>query len=347
MNWNTENIVKLLQSTDEEEQKLFAEAALVKKENVGNVVYFRGLIEYSNICGKNCCYCGIRKDNHKILRYTMTSEEVLEAAMYAHTQGYGSIVLQSGEMESGNFTQKIEDLLKKITDNTKGELGITLSLGEQEESALEKWKNAGASRYLLRIETSNPNLYRKIHPNNSKHSFERRVECLKTIKQLGYQAGTGVMIGLPFQTNNDLANDLLFFKEINYDMFGMGPYIEHSETPLYQYRNDLMPLRQRFDLTLKMIAVLRIMLKNVNIAATTAMQAIDPNGREKAIEVGANVIMPNLNPVKYRDKYLLYEDKPCLDEHKEQCKSCLEMRINLIGEKIGYFEKGDSKHYEK
>ncbi|MDR2511565.1 MAG: [FeFe] hydrogenase H-cluster radical SAM maturase HydE [Bacteroidales bacterium] len=347
MNWNTENIVKLLQSIGEEEQKLFAEAALIKKENVGNVVYFRGLIEYSNICSKNCYYCGIRRNNQKILRYTMADEEVLEAAIYAHTQGYGSIVLQSGEIESEKFTQKIEDLLKKITGSTKGELGITLSLGEQEEKVLEKWKNAGASRYLLRIETSNPDLYRKIHPNNSKHSFEQRVQCLKTIQELGYQAGTGVMIGLPFQTDNDLANDLLFFKEINYDMFGMGPYIEHSETPLYQYRQHLMPLQQRFDLTLKMIAVLRIMLKNVNIAATTAMQAIDPNGREKAIEVGANVIMPNLNPIKYRDKYLLYEDKPCLDEHKENCKSCLEMRIHLIGEKIGYFQKGDSKHYEK
>lgn len=343
-NDNSDILQKLI-SSGEIEKQIFADAARVKQENVGNLVYFRGLIEYSNICSKNCLYCGIRKDNTKVTRYAMTDDEVLECAQYAHQQGYGSIVLQSGEVVSENFTKKIETLLRKINETTNSELGITLSLGEQDTETLQRWKNAGASRYLLRIETSNHDLYHKIHPFDQNHSFEKRLQCLKNIKKLGYQAGTGVMIGLPFQTVEDLAGDLQFFKELDFDMFGMGPYIEHSDTPLYAYKGQLWTLQQRFDLSLKMIATLRLLMPTVNIAATTAMQAIDPNGREKAIEVGANVIMPNLNPKNYRNKYLLYQDKPCLDEEKEQCKHCLDMRINLIDHKVAYFQQGNSKHY--
>ncbi|GHU85874.1 [FeFe] hydrogenase maturase subunit HydE [Bacteroidia bacterium] len=327
---------------------LFEKAAKIKTQYVKNIVYFRGLIEYSNMCSKNCYYCGIRKDNKNILRYTMTDDEVIAAAEYAYQQGYGSIVLQGGEIESPVFTKKITSLLHKIMEVSNGKLGVTLSLGEQERSVLKEWQQAGARRYLLRIETSNKNLYSKIHPNDSKHSYDRRVETLDTLKFLGYQVGTGVMIGLPFQTLDDLENDLIFFKDKDIDMFGMGPYIEHSDTPLFQYQYNMMfSLQERFNITLNMIANLRIMMPNVNIAATTAMQAIDPCGREKALQAGANIIMPNITPKKYRDKYLLYQNKPCLDEEREQCKSCLEMRIKLIGENIGYGQCGDSLHFTR
>jgi biotin synthase len=198
---------------------------------------------------------------------------------------------------------------------------------------------------LLRIEVSNPALYLKLHPNNKSHDYHNRLEALKMLRKTGFQVGTGVMIGLPFQTISDLADDLIFFREFDIDMAGMGPYVEHADTPLYAYRNKLLPLKQRFDLSLKMVAILRIMMKNINIAATTAMQTIDPQGREKALMVGANVIMPNLTPVKYRQNYLLYENKPCQDEEADACKNCLEGRIHMAGDTIGYGEWGDSIHF--
>jgi biotin synthase len=206
---------------------------------------------------------------------------------------------------------------------------------------------AGAHRYLLRIEVSNPELYGKLHPNDRHHDYNERIGALRRLRKTGYQVGTGVMIGLPFQTLPDLADDLLFFREFDIDMAGMGPYIEHEDTPLFRFRNELLPLRERFLLSLKMVALLRILMKDINIAATTAMQAIDPQGREKALLVGANVIMPNLTPLKYRQDYLLYENKPCLDEESEECKSCLEARIALAGDEIGYGEWGDSKHFNR
>ena len=197
----------------------------------------------------------------------------------------------------------------------------------------------------MRIETSNRDLYAKLHPNDSKHDYDQRLNCLKTLKKLNYQVGTGVMIGLPFQTLDHLADDLLFFRDFDIDMCGMGPYIEHEHTPLFQYGDQLLPLTERFDLSLKMIALLRIMMKDINIAATTAMQTIDPQGREKALKVGANIIMPNLTPIKYRESYLLYENKPCLDEEASECQKCLEARIHIAGDTIGYGEWGDSKHF--
>jgi biotin synthase len=171
------------------------------------------------------------------------------------------------------------------------------------------------------------------------------LDTIKTLRETGYQVGTGVMIGLPFQTIEDMADDLLFFRDYDIDMIGMGPYIEHSETPLYQYKNALLPLTERFDLTLKMVAILRMMMKDINIASTTAMQAIDPTGREKALQAGANVIMPNLTPKKYRNNYLLYENKPCTDEDPVLCKNCIELRIRLAGDTVAYDEWGDSKHF--
>jgi biotin synthase len=208
-----------------------------------------------------------------------------------------------------------------------------------------QWFEAGAHRYLLRIETSSRELYAKIHPNNPLHDFDQRLTALHNLKELGYQAGTGVMIGLPFQTIENLADDLLFFKTLDIDMVGMGPYIEHSETPLYAYRHLLLPPEQRFFLALKMIAVLRLLMPDINIAATTALQTLHPMGREKAVLAGANIMMPNHTPGKYRGNYLLYENKPCVDEEAEQCRNCLEVRMHLVGSEIGYGEWGDSRHF--
>jgi biotin synthase len=345
--FSKEDLINLLNSTESDRLKLFAKAKEVKANFVGKKVYFRGLIEYSNYCKKNCYYCGIRAGNSRYVRYRMTDDEVLEAVRYADENDYASIVMQSGEQTNKPFVAKIESLLKRIHRQTNGKIHVTLSLGEQSEETYRRWFEAGAHRYLLRIEVSNPALYARLHPVNLAHDYHRRLLALRTLREAGYQVGTGVMIGLPFQTTSDLADDLIFFREFDIDMAGMGPYIEHADTPLYQYRDDLLPLKTRFDLSLKMVAILRIMMKNINIAATTAMQTIDPQGREKALMVGANVIMPNLTPVKYRQDYLLYENKPCLDEEAEECKSCLEARIHMAGDTIGYGEWGDSGHYSE
>lgn len=342
-----ENLVKLLKTEKEDRTELFARSAKVKEEFIGNKVHFRGLIEFSNICSKNCFYCGIRAGNSNVHRYILTDEEVLSAAKFAWENQYGSIVLQSGEVDTPPFVDRIDNLLKEIKKMSNGELGITLSMGEQSEETYKRWYDSGAHRYLIRIETSNRDLYSKLHPQNKKHDYDARLKALHTIKRLGYQAGTGVMIGLPFQTMEDLADDLLFMKDFDIDMCGMGPYIEHQDTPLYEYRHTLLPLEERFDLSLKMIAILRIMMKDINMASTTALQAIDKIGREKAIRIGANIIMPNITPGKYRDNYLLYENKPCTDEEIEDCKTCLEARIHIAGAEIGYGEWGDSGHFRR
>ncbi len=341
------DIIDLLSAEGDERNLLFATAAEVKEKFVGKKVFYRGLIEYSNLCGKNCLYCGIRAGNKKAKRYEVTEQEVLDAASYAWENKFGSIVIQAGERSGKEYVSRIEGLLREIKRMSNGELGITLSLGEQSEETYRRWFDAGAHRYLLRIEVSNPELYPKYHPDNKKHDYHRRLEALYLLRKVGYQVGSGVMIGLPFQTTEDLADDLLFFQQHDIDMVGMGPYIEHEDTPMYQFKDLLMTRVERFNLSLKMVAVLRILMKDINIAATTAMQAIDPMGREKSIKVGANIIMPNLTPTQYRDDYKLYEDKPCTDEDAEECKRCLEARIHMAGGEIGYGEWGDSKHFAK
>jgi biotin synthase len=341
-----EDVIALLSSGEETIDSIYRKAAEIKKIFVGNKVYFRGLIEYSNYCIKDCFYCGIRSGNSRYARYEMTGDEVLQAARYAWENRFASIVIQSGERTDEKFISKIEQLISDIQAMARNELHITLSLGEQKPETYRRWFRAGAHRYLLRIEVSNPELYRKLHPDDTHHSYQSRIEALRALRECGYQVGTGVMIGLPFQMVSDLADDLIFLRDFDVDMVGMGPYIEHRDTPFYQYRDELLPLRERFLLSLRMIAVLRIMMKDINIAATTALQAIDPTGREQALQVGANVIMPNLTPVKYRQDYLLYENKPCLNEEAEACKGCLETRIQMVGNTIAYGEWGDSKHFE-
>jgi biotin synthase len=345
--FSKEGIVSLLSCQEEDRTLLFQKSAEIKEKYIGNKVWFRGLIEFSNICSKDCLYCGIRKGNKNLKRYNLNDEEILTAAKFAYDNRYGSIALQSGELESHLVTDRIENLLHKIKELSNGELGITLSVGEQEPEVYQKWFDAGAHRYLLRIEATNKELYRKIHPENKKHDFKRRLDCLKSLQEIGYQTGTGVMIGLPFQTMDDLAGDLIFMKDFNIDMCGMGPYIEHADTPLIAYSAGLQPLKERFDLTLKMIAILRIVMKDINIVAATALQAIDPVGREKAVMIGANIIMPNITPGKYRSSYKLYDNKPCTDDSAEDCQSCLEARVSLVDTEIVYGEWGDSQHYDK
>ena len=346
-NFSKEDILYLLSLEGKEKLKLFECAAQVKRNYVDDKVYFRGLIEFSNVCEKDCFYCGIRHSNKEVKRYNLSDDEILKAAKFAYDQNYGSIVMQSGEIMSPAFTQRITKLLKDIASLTDNQLRVTLSLGEQTEETYKTWFDAGAHRYLLRIESSNPQLYRQLHPDDEAHSFDRRLEALKALKKVGYQTGTGIMIGVPFQTMEDIANDLLFIRDFDVDMIGLGPYIEHKDTPLYQFKATLLPLETRFQLTLKFIAILRLIMKDINIAAATALQAIDKIGREKAIKVGANVIMPNITPGTYRDDYQLYENKPCTDEEAEDCKNCLEVRIALADNEIAYGQWGDSRHYRE
>ncbi|MBM4310475.1 MAG: [FeFe] hydrogenase H-cluster radical SAM maturase HydE [Deltaproteobacteria bacterium] len=328
--------------SSEDSQNLYDAAYHIKLQHVGAKVYFRGLIKFSNICEKNCLYCGIRKDNPGQQRYMMNKKEILDAALWAYDKGYGSIVLQSGERTDPEYIGFVAGVIESISKHTAGRLGITLSLGEQDRRTYERWREAGAHRYLLRIETSNPELYAKLHPAD--HSFTRRVACLQNLKDLGYQLGTGIMIGLPFQTLEHLIDDILFFERMDIDMIGMGPYVIHEETPLAGVAAGFDKERN-FELTLGMIALCRIMLRDVNIAATTALQAVHPQGREMGLRAGANIIMPIITPKKYREHYQLYNDKPCVNEQADQCKGCLEERIRSIKEKIAYNAWGDPPHY--
>ena len=324
---------------------LYDEANAIKASTIGNKVYLRGLIEFSNICRKNCYYCGIRNENLEVNRYELNDEEVLAAVKFAWKNRYGSVVLQSGEQQSEHFVKRITRLLQEIKALTNNEIGITLSCGEQSTETYKEWFKAGAHRYLLRIETSNKELYGKLHPNDNKHSFDARITAIKQLREVGYQVGTGVMIGLPFQTIEHLADDLLFFQSLDIDMVGMGPYLEHSQTPLYQYRHLLIPSEKRLELALKMVATLRLLMPDINIAATTALQVLHPKGREMAVLAGANIIMPNITPTKYRSGYDIYEHKPNVNDDAAIGKSKLEETLRESGITIGYTEWGDSPHF--
>ncbi len=326
-------------------ERLFRAARACAIEHVGPKVYFRGIIELGNFCAKDCSYCGIRSGNARVKRYQMTREEILAAAREAFEMNYGSVVLQSGERQDEAFLRLIEEVLQGIKALSGGKLGITLSLGEQTAATYERWFRAGGHRYLLRIETSDPGLYRKLHPAD--HSFEARLDCLRSLRRTGYQTGTGVMIGLPWQTREHLVNDILFFEREGIDMIGMGPYIPHADSPLAGLGAAPYDAAENFRLGLVMIALTRLHLKDVNIAAATALQAIDPAGREKGVMAGANIIMPNITPVKYRADYQLYEGKPCLDEDARKCSGCLELRVRNAGAEIGYGEWGDPVHFLK
>lgn len=329
-------------NTDNELTDLYNRAYAIKKQYVGTKVYFRGIIELSNICTKNCYYCGIRKGNPDVKRYTISMEEALAESKWCFEQHYGSLVIQAGERIDEEWIGFIESLIHGIKKLSGGKLGITLSLGEQSEDVYRRWFDAGAHRYLLHVETTNPKLYKSLHPAD--HDFEYRKSCLNLLRRTGYQVGTGVMVGLPGQTEGDIADDILFFYDQDIDMLGMGPYIPHHGTPL-KHLVDGFDSENALKMGLKLIAACRIALKDVNIATTTALQALHPEGREMGLLAGANVLMPNITDTKYREGYQLYEGKPCLDENADQCIGCLNRRIESIGESIGFDEWGDSKHF--
>ena len=339
-----EDIIACLSCDDEQAMFLFRKAAETKEKYIGNTVHLRGLIEYSNICGKNCLYCGLRRDNRRIKRYRLTNQEVIDTALLAYKLRFGSVAIQAGELSSPAFVDNIESLIRTIRKLTDDKLGITLSLGEQDSDTYRRWFDAGAHRYLLRIEASSNDLYRKVHPADDMHDYDRRLECLRAIKETGYQTGTGVMIGLPMQTLGNLAEDIIFMRDFDIDMCGMGPFIEHSDTPLGKAGANNLFLKGRFGLTLRMIALMRIIMKDINIVASTAMQTIDPAGREKAINCGANIIMPNLTPEKYREDYKIYAGKPGYREVDETNVSGLNLSL-MPGVRVELGAWGDPVHY--
>ena len=301
-NLNEDELAKMLASTDEGLwREIFAAAREVKAKCGKTEVLPRGLIECSNVCAKNCLYCGIRKGNAKVPRYLIPDEEVAACIDEARRRGYPAVAFQAGEIEGEANTAYYERHIAMCRG-----LEVTLSLGEQTEEVYRRWKDAGAMRYLIRIETSNRELYAKIHP--AECSFERRVECIRTLKRLGYVTGSGVMIGLPGQTIDDLAHDIVFYGDENLDMVGMGPYVAHPDSLMPDSRYQLPTTN--YQLSLRMIALTRLYLWNVNIVAATALEALDPeNGRRRGIDAGANVIMTNLTPEKFRVGYDLYPGK--------------------------------------
>ena len=301
-NLNEDELAKMLASTDEGLwREIFAAAREVKAKCGKTEVLPRGLIECSNVCAKNCLYCGIRKGNAKVPRYLIPDEEVAACIDEARRRGYPAVAFQAGEIEGEANTAYYERHIAMCRG-----LEVTLSLGEQTEEVYRRWKDAGAMRYLIRIETSNRELYAKIHP--AECSFERRVECIRMLKRLDYVTGSGVMIGLPGQTIDDLAHDIVFYGDENLDMVGMGPYVAHPDSLMPDSRYQLPTTN--YQLSLRMIALTRLYLWNVNIVAATALEALDPeNGRRRGIDAGANVIMPNLTPEKFRVEYDLYPGK--------------------------------------
>ncbi len=346
------DLVSILSAEAPQEIELIRSRAYkTMEEAIGETIYIRGLIEFSNICINDCYYCGIRKSNNNINRYLLDENQVLECVDFAVQNGYASVVLQSGERRDRKFVDYVCRLVEKIKSTTRNDalpdgVAITLCVGEQSYQDYKRFFDAGAERYLLRIETSNPELFAKIHPKSV--SFENRKECLHFLKDIGFQVGTGVMIGLPGQTIEDLAYDILFFEGIDADMIGMGPYIVHKETPFALYFDEFQRKKEKiFKLALKMIAATRLFLKDVNIASTTALDAIYPNGREEGLRFGANVIMPMLTPVKFRKDYLLYEGKPYVEVDTNILTQNLIARVTNTGRKIGFNQIGTSKHYQK
>lgn len=346
-----EELLFMMHCTDPEELKLIYDKAYeMKSRYVGRVAYYRGLIEFSNRCIKNCRYCGIRSGNTKTERFDMSRADVLRMAQWAYDHEYGSLTLQSGERTDPAFIDYVVGLIQDIKKIGDGSLGITMCVGEQTEESYRRMAEAGASRYLLRIETSSQELYEKLHPQDGNHSFETRLNCIKALRRVGFQVGTGVMIGLPGQTEEDLVNDILFYKDMDIDMIGMGPYVIHHDTPLGQEAlamgMDSEECKQRrIQLGLKMVALTRLYLKDVNVAATTALQALDPLGREKALAAGANILMPIITVPEHRAKYQLYDNKPCIDDNADKCKDCLTRRVMSIGDRVGWKKTGDSPHF--
>ncbi|WP_306591397.1 [FeFe] hydrogenase H-cluster radical SAM maturase HydE [Geothrix sp. 21YS21S-4] len=316
--------------------QLWAEADRVRRERVGDEVHLRGLIEASSHCVRSCHYCGLRAPSG-LARYRMTGAEILDAAREAHRLGYGSVVIQAGE-DPGLTEAFIAEAVRAIKAETP--LAVTLSLGERGDAELAAWKAAGADRYLLRFETSDPALYRRIHPDLPGRASDRFAQ-LRRMRDMGYEIGTGVMVGIPGQTWRTLAADLLCFREFDMDMIGVGPFLPSPRTPMggpeaagYRAPQDQVPNDELT--TLKAVALTRLLCPDANLPSTTALATIDQaQGRELALQRGANVVMPNVTPPVFRVQYEIYPGKACVHETATACQGCLEGRIHSLGRRVG------------
>jgi biotin synthase len=314
--------------------ELYEVADRVRRASVGDEVHLRGLIEISNICARQCGYCGLRVGHTALERYRMTEGEIVGAALTAHALGFGTVVLQAGESSQAIPAAWIAGLVEAIKGRTP--LAVTLSLGERSPEDLRLWRSAGADRYLLRFETSDPELFRLIHPPQRAVPSDR-IALLRVLRRLGYEAGSGVMVGIPGQTYDSLADDLLLFRELDLDMIGIGPYLPHPATPLGTgaWRREIAAADQvpnAEEMVYKVVALARLLRPDANIPSTTALATMNTrNGRELGLQRGANVVMPNLTPVRYRKLYEIYPDKACIAESPDDCDGCLRARIRAIG----------------
>lgn len=316
--------------TDELAKELAERAVKVRRAIYGNRVFTRGLIEISNICKNDCLYCGIRRSNTDCERYRLTPDEIIGCADEGYKLGFRTFVLQGGE--DGYFTDELVcDIIKRIKANHP-DCAVTLSLGERSRESYQRLYDAGADRYLLRHETADRAHYERLHPADM--SFDDRIECLKALRDIGYQVGCGFMVGSPYQTSETLAKDLKFIEEFKPDMCGIGPFVPHHDTPFKD-----MP-QGTVELTCYLLSIIRLIHPPVLLPATTALGTIHPMGREMGIQSGANVVMPNLSPVSVRKKYELYDNKICTGEESAQCRGCLEQRMKAIGYEI-VTDRGD------
>jgi biotin synthase len=315
-------LLRFITTEDKEEiEELFARAREVRKEHYGRAVYFRGLIEFTNYCKNDCYYCGIRCGNTKARRYRLSLEQILQCCALGNMMGFRTFVLQGGE-DPYYTDELICDIIRAIRRKFPNH-AITLSIGERERESYEAFFRAGANRYLMRHETANEEHYRSLHP--AWQSLAVRKQCLYTLKDIGYQVGSGFMVGSPFQRPQDLLEDLLFLKELEPHMVGIGPFIPHADTPFAAYPAGTV------ELTLKMLALTRLLLPRTLLPATTALGTIDPSGREKALMAGANVVMPNLSPLGVRKLYMLYDNKICTGDEAAECLLCMQSRIQSCG----------------
>lgn len=327
-NLSKADIITLLETKISKLDYLLQKADQKRQEICGDEVHLRAIIEFSNYCKQNCHYCGLRKNNEKIERYQLNKDEIVKTAQAASELGYQTIVLQSGEDDYPAV--EIAEIISSIKNTT--EAAVTLSLGERDFAAYKLWRQAGADRYLLKHEIADKTLYEKYHP---KMSYENRIESLKYLKTIGYQIGSGVIIGLPEQSPEILAEDLILSQQLDLDMIGSGPFIPHPKTPLAKNETGTV------DLTLKFTALSRLLLPLAHIPATTALGTIDPAGREKALQAGANVVMPNVTDSKYRKQYQIYPDKICVNEKAGDCRQCIGGIISSLGRSVSA-KKGHS-----
>lgn len=322
-NLSDEELLKLL-STNEYDSELHTLADEVRREIYGEDVYIRGLIEISNYCKNDCYYCGIRRGNKSAIRYRLTKDDILACCEEGYKLGFRTFVMQGGE--DPYYTDDVMCGIVSAVRERYSDCAITLSLGERSYESYLALYNAGANRYLLRHETANAEHYGKLHPQSM--NLQNRKDCLFNLKEIGYQVGSGFMVGSPYQTTENLVEDLRFLQKLSPDMIGIGPYVTHAQTPFASFENGSV------ELTLRLLSVLRLMFPYVLLPSTTALGTLHPQGRELGLKAGANVVMPNLSPVKVRKLYELYENKICTGEEAAQCRGCLEKRVEAAGYKI-------------